>query len=581
MVEATKCPNTRYYIDLLRGGRRLRQFISLSSHANLNRAAGNNPDQIEQLLLVLEKRQGQTVELAKLIVIREAGSPYNRQLLAGLAEKAGELVKEDGTLDMRQAGLLTIAEPSLAREIEVIRRARGELIKKAELADLALFRALVAARAELFILGEEKSAARIDEDVSLYQERCQAMRDFAGQLSKLMEVFPYGSQSYRTSLREGIEIARDRTAELNNPAAESKLTSLIERLAQDLDEQEKDRIAASKNRKSRNGLQIAGGKVRIIDDLRGNCIITTRGYKNSAAGILHKEMVENDVSTKKILSMIGHQIESVEQEKTVNQKHLADLNAVEQDPAGSWNELLRINAALARVRDLGKQKARAELWAAMELSLISTDQAQRLARSLVSLAVTDLERRQEVLDAQLASLTRLKGLTEELIGKVLLALAQRWARYFAKEPRLNSERLKKIRFRLGKYLGTLLGPKKEELREEWMKQARSHITGILRMMGGINALFKQAAELRARAQNAATPGIGIEKELAVVQEKIAGKLDGGECLKAARLILRIEFDFVNREKQFTPSEKKTALAAFYREKAKVYGAKIAFVSKDA
>ena len=131
----------------------------------------------------------------------------------------------------------------------------------------------------------------------------------------------------------------------------------------------------------------------------------------------------------------------------------------------------------------------------------------------------------------------------------------RWAKYFAKEVRdlRNLKTLETIQARLGKYLGTLLGPKREDLRELWLRQARSHVTGVLRQMSGIAELL-------------------IEKRKEEVDEKLKDA-----AIKAARHILLIEFDFINRDRAFKKGERKKALKTFYREKVKSYGPRIAII----
>ena len=155
----------------------------------------------------------------------------------------------------------------------------------------------------------------------------------------------------------------------------------------------------------------------------------------TASGILHRTMIDNNVTTHKILSMIEHEIESVEDEERKNTALILGLRVISGNPYGWWSKLYEAYLRLSKVRDLGKRKAFVELWGALELAKIPTEQSRNLARSMIRAAAVDLERRNEVLGSQKQSLLRLRGHTEELIGKVLLGLAERWAKYFAGQDR--------------------------------------------------------------------------------------------------------------------------------------------------
>jgi hypothetical protein len=561
-------------MEILRKDRPLEDLITSESERVLMDMAVQYPSATRAFLksLLSLYREGQT--FLKIVLPGNLGAAQNRWIL----EKMGRepdfvlgMIKE-GVLNVKRRGGIRfklpridrtpkLRVPSLDFELETLRNAdvQAEIEKNEELGNLVLFRALLAARIELYALGEAKSAARKSGQENTYREFVKDMKHFAGKLEELGSIFPFGKIGYRQMLREKIRIAQDMAEASNNTAADTVLSALTPKLMEILEDQEVSRVRSRKRAKSNAGLRLASGKVEIIDDLSGKCVISSQGYKKTASGVLHKTMIDHNVTTHKVLSMLEHEIKSVEDEKEKNSALILGLRVISGNPYGWWNKLYEAYLRLSMVRDLGKRKAFAELWGALELAKIPTEQSRNLARSMVMAAVADLERRNEVLDSQRQSLLRLKGHTEELIGKILLGLAERWAKYFAKEGRnlKNLKTLERVQARLGKYLGTLLGPTKEDLREHWLRQARSHITGILRQMSGIADLLKET-----------------DKE-----EEIDDKLRDAP-IKAARHILLIEFDFVNRGRAFNKGERKSALREFYREKVKTYGARIALVDSQ-
>jgi hypothetical protein len=339
---------------------------------------------------------------------------------------------------------------------------------------------------------------------------------------------------------------------LNNINAETVQQTLTTKVLEELERQEGERITVHKAQIKNSGLSACGNKVRIVDDLRGECIVTMRGLKKGAVGVMHRTVVLSRVSIHKILDMFDHMLASEETEKMGNRRFIFSLREIARDPLPQKERLLVAylgGEGREKVRDLkdyGKIKARTELWGALQLLAIPTEQARGLANSLIELAAQDYEKRNEIVAAKQEFLMAVKFHTEELIGEVLRSFTRRWARYFANRPKLTPKTIIRIQKKLGKYLGTLLS---REVREPWFRQARSRVTGVLR------AISKFSREG------------GDEREVA---------------LGAARHLLGIEFDFEMRHRQFNkPAERKAAWLEFLRGKVKDYGQMIIQPEKPA
>jgi hypothetical protein len=343
-------------------------------------------------------------------------------------------------------------------------------------------------------------------------------------------------------LIEQLEIARDRARELNNINVDLVLQTLTPKVVDKINLEEKARVQAYKQKAKRSGFSTSGGKVRIMDAFRGECLVTMHGYRKGAEGEMRRTIVERHISIHKILSMFDHLLAGEEAEKMENQKFITDLQEIGRDVLAQ-KERLRQAYLGGEERDrprnfmeYGKIKARIEIWGALKLIEIDTPQARGLATSLLGLAAEDYQNRNEAVAAMQEFLTTVKYHTEMLIGQVILSFVKRWAGYFSKKPELNPFTLNKIQRGLGKYLGTLFSV---EVREPWFRQARSRITGVLRAM--------------TRYQR-----------------------EGGDksqvTLNAARHLLGIEFDFGARRVVFSrPAERKAAWLAFLKSKAETYG----------
>ncbi|MBN2058491.1 MAG: hypothetical protein JW782_06830 [Candidatus Saganbacteria bacterium] len=582
------------------GRGRRRRVITLSSERRLSFLAGVMPNQTRAFLKNLLSLDQAGRAPQKIIVPDGLYASTNRALLVRLAdlEQIQEMMTEGEVLDLSKQGIKrklgyidrvpNINEPSLGDEIATLRQPQAvtELARGAVLANLFLFRSLMAARIEVYNLGEAKSAARRSGYQDKYAYACGKVRDYAALLREFCERFPFDNIDNSQKVRDDLLNASLWLEKLNNPVVDNILVTLSARILEDLERAEAARFRNALSKQDRAGLHVANGKVRIIDSWRGDCVITGSGYKKSAAGILGKEMIDHNVTSRKILSMIDHEIESAGNEKEKNTALIEELKSIADEPLAWFDKLLEANLLLAQVRDTGKRKALVELTGARSLLSIPGEQSHGLAGQLVKLAVRDLERRNQVLDAQVARLTGLRVQTEELLGDVLKSLANRWAGYFA-QPNRNLRDLKRldlIKKRLGKYLGTLLGPKKDDLRQPWMRQARSHITGVLRLMSGaVKAMheLERANQQRLAMLRIARPGAEqrfqlrvLEGEIEKLEEKVTGSL-AGLNIKAARLLLRIEFDFINRARDWKKGERQAALRVFYRSKTAEYGPAIA------
>lgn len=430
----------------------------------------------------------------------------------------------------------------MAEMVQRIGRAAKELRADPELGNLVFFKTILAARVEMYIIGETKSRARKANDQTAYLAQCQAMREFAHQLDIVIEEFPFTRDGFGLMLKEQLEIARDRSQELNNINVDLVLQTLTPKVVERINLEEKARVEAHKRKAKYSGLSAFGGKVRILDTLHGDCLVTMRGYRKGAEGEMRRVIVERHVSIHKILSMFDHLLEGEEAEKRENRKFILDLQEIGRDLLAHKERLRRVYlGGEDRIRprnfkDYGKIKARIEIWGALKLIEIDTPQARGLAASLLGLAEEDYQRRNEAVAAMHEYLTAVKYHTEMLIGQIVKSFVKRWTGYFARQPKLTPKTLDKIHKNLGKYLGTLFS---DEVRESWFVQARSRITVVLRAM----TRFQREG--------------GDEKQV---------------TLDAARHILGIEFDFGARQVEFeNPAQKKAAWLAFLREQAKAYG----------
>lgn len=442
----------------------------------------------------------------------------------------------------RPASAPQIGETGLAEMVRRIGRTAKDLRADPELGNLMFFRTLLAARVEMYIIGEAKSQARKAGNETAYQVQAQAMRDFAGRLDTAIKEYPFTQDGFGSMLKEQLEIARDRARELNNINVDLVLQTLTPKVVDRINLEEKARVEAYKQKAKRSGFSTYGGKVRIMDTFRGECLVTMNGYRKGAEGEMRRVIVERRISIHKILSMFDHLLAGEETEKKENQKFITDLQGIGRDIL-AHKERLRQSYLGGEERsrprnfmEYGKIKARIEIWGALKLIEIDTPQARGLATSLLGLAVEDYQNRNEAVAAMQEFLTAVKYHTEMLIGQVILSFVKRWTGYFSEKPELNHITLKKIQRGLGKYLGTLFN---DEVREPWFKQARSRITGVLRAM--------------ARYQREG----GDERQV---------------TLDAARHILGIEFDFGARRVVFgRPAEKKAAWLAFLKSKAETFG----------
>ncbi|MFA4905124.1 MAG: hypothetical protein WC645_01330 [Candidatus Margulisiibacteriota bacterium] len=430
----------------------------------------------------------------------------------------------------------------MAEMVQRIGRAAKDLRADPELGNLVFFKTILAARVEMYIIGETKSRARKANDQAAYQAQCQAMREFADHLDTAIKEFPFTQDGFGLMLVEQLQIARDRARELNNINVDLILQTLTPKVVERIDQEEKSRIAAFKQSVARSGLSTFGGKVRITDDLRGDCLVTMRGYRKGAAGEMKRVIVERKTSIHKVLSMFDHLLAGEEAEECENSKYIADLREIGRDLTAQKEHLRRAYLGgedrdkPRSFRDYSKIKARIEIWGALKLVEIDTPQARGLAGSLLDLAVEDYLRRNEAVAAMRELLTGVKNNTEILIGQVILSFVKYWAGRLAKNPRLTHEEVRRINRGLGKYLGTLFS---DEVREPWFKQARSRITVALQM------LARQVRE---------------------------GGDENQVTHDMARHILGIEFDFGSRHVDFRrPAEKKLAWLAFLRSQIKTYG----------
>jgi hypothetical protein len=175
MAETTKisfCPNIRYYLELLRGARPLRKFITLGSHRNLQKAADANPEETASLLEKLLKLRP---ALGMLKIPEGVSFPHNRKILAAAAEQGPEYFAglmgitkgtqvEIGTardMDFKKMGLRPkLNRPTLEGYLEKLDAHYEDFRRDVRERSLFLYKSILRARIDLYREGEERSVAK-------------------------------------------------------------------------------------------------------------------------------------------------------------------------------------------------------------------------------------------------------------------------------------------------------------------------------------------------------------------------------------------------------------------------------------
>jgi hypothetical protein len=628
-------------IDVLRRGRGRRFLISKNSEDNLRQMAITRPNQARAFLKNLLRLNYLAVPFERIVVPANLGESQNLGVLSKLREASYiiRLIGGSGALDLRKAGLKkkavspnfvpTVRRPTFDAALEIARKYQGNIIADdesgvGELGDLILFEAILIARVELYILGEKKSAAKASGNTAAYDRYSDEMRKFAQEFSKLLEVFPLPGKKtsiesykredldnlldegdpligiqYRDVYRETIETAYNQIAKLNNPAADATLAGFMDLIMRVLENRAKWQAKAIRESRPE-------GKIRIVDEYRGKIEVDRWGYVKEA-GVKRKVLRPRRFKyLQKFLRHFDHYLERDINEKAKNEAVIKVLGEIPENPLASFDKIFDLSLGIGvldpresvedllkdkypRLSDVYKRLALIELWCVVELCRVPSDQAHRLAASLIHLAARAYGIRNRIIDAQIESNPREKAYGEQLVSRIINGMVKRWVGYFAKEPKLRAKSLDELIDRLEKYYGTLFGPKRDKKTDHWVQQCRSHIMGIIEMVKRLKPIKEEGTRLYKRLYSPRAPWSGPKEKRSAAAElerrgivkrlmELEDALDkmGNIPIKAARLILQIEFDFNNRGKKFAKGERQKALECFYREKAKIYNTKIAF-----
>jgi hypothetical protein len=233
------------------------------------------------------------------------------------------------------------------------------------------------------------------------------------------------------------------------------------------------------------------------------------------------------------ISQLAEEIGRAIAEREEIGRHLDKLQAVDID------KLEQVGRALSNKTNPDKAAAFELIRAALEFMRIG--QEGKLVGSLVDLGREELDRRNTYMGLRLEGLIRLKAAKEVALGRQLIEFANRKATEILRSPKLDIPALQRIRDALYQYLGKNLGPSSEELSEHWLKQARAHIAGVAEKM----------------------------KKLI---ENGGGNVD--DATRAARTLLQIEFDFLNRHHPYPRGRRQVELRKFLIIKAGVHGLRI-------
>jgi len=573
-------------IDLLRHGKPARALISRESEANLKRLALLRPEMTREFIKTLVRLDRLALPIEKLVVPAVLAEVQNQKVLQELRSMGfvGNLIcANDGVLDLRKAGLkqelgfIDLTPKYQPLQLADFRRIMDDALPKMKgdqmLATLFLFKAVMRLRIDLFVAGEERSKLVKRGEKPGLTPAFIALQEFCGRLAA---DFPFGRTTERQQLKEGIEIAAVLIGLQNNPAAEAKLTSVFDSLETVLTRQIVERTAARPK------------EVKIEYRNKGLWQVRTSGFRRTELGLKQKDKVVSEVRTPELLSMLGHIRESIEEERTENFLTMMDVAALKQHYPDRWDRLFELYLSFSAFNAAKKEKARSEMEGALELARVGTDQALRMAKSLLSLAENDLEARNEELAAQHWRFVTLEREVEEKIGRQLADFAgQVVAEIVRPEMLFDLETVFKVEARLGAYMGTFL---RGELREDWLRRAKSRVVGVKQALQRVRGRLEQKQhflqltnEIRLNFQvergqiwEARTSLATKKKELARLRREVLGLV--GKNLEtiakinaelqvglsnAARYLVLMNADFANRhERTVEPKEVQAQAPAF-------------------
>jgi hypothetical protein len=566
----------RRVMDILRGERPLEELITAESENRLSTLLPEFPGETRAFLKALLSLHHRGVLLNRIVIPENLSDHQNRAVLKrlGSVEFLSGLI-EEGVLDLRKAGLKN--KPSYidltpSRKPATLEDYRAILIgsvsefqRDPELGNLFLFKAVLKTRIDLYVAGEARSAAlKKGQDPAVVPDFKRLM-DFLG---FLLEKFPFGTIGERQQMREGIEIASMLLAKNNNPAADAKLSSVFDHIERVLTQQiiERTRIKT-----------VSPQKITYVG--RGVWKILTAGYRQTPSGIMRKERVESKVHTPELLSKLQHVIDSTRQESDQNAQFSAQLEFIKARLPGYFDKLFDLHDRFKDFDAIRKEKVYTELEGALELVRVGSDQARRLAVSLINLAENDIELRQQEIARQRERYEALKNETEAQIGEKVIDFARLIASELADDAVLfDPAAIAKVERKLGGYLGSFL---RGTIREDWLRCIKSRVVGTKNALAQVKAklsekikLMEGKKSLRAeferrwkeiwassesreekgrRLGQLRAESLGAMRDLISQVNKLNGEMIDA-LRKAAKHILSVRIDHDNRHEEITNAE---------------------------
>jgi|GEM_PF-3047860 hypothetical protein len=500
-------------LNQLAHGASRRTLITHDSERELLIAARVFPQQTQGLLRGLAALDRSGVRVSRIIVPHNLSAIQNREMFARLhdPELLGQLIDEAGILDLRRAGLKQkmpiVGQPAVSKIMTLeeygvaLLTAKEALGRNYQLGNLFLLKAVLRARIDLYVAGEKRSAAKRRGEAPGMTPDLRRVKNF---LELLIREFPFGEgDEKRAKVVEDLGIALHWLGRLNNPVADSKLVGLFKYLEQTIHEELVERT------------RLRPRVVKVSYAGRDRWSLGTTGYRETEAWFLQKTKVESHVSTAKLLSMIQHAIDSMDEELALNEQFLTDLRELARILPDNFGRLLAIYETFQNYVALSKDKACAEMGGAVLLVPVGTDQAVGLARQLISMAIRDLELRQEEVTAHRARFTKLKPEVEARLGERLSKLAETISQRL-NNPQLLSDpaALETFLTKIEHQLQTLLNG---EMREPWLKSIKERLIRLKEMLHEICGEVRRKNELIALV-SAMREGY-VERQRAIMRER--------------------------------------------------------------
>ncbi|MBU1867799.1 MAG: hypothetical protein KKD13_04930 [Candidatus Margulisbacteria bacterium] len=438
--------------------RRTAARITDSSRANLEALARVNPQETKKALAGL---RGVNCAIEMIVV----PASLSREGLKFSINDGVARLKNDRPRGKKEA--VGYQPQPLMDLIPALNKETRAFTSDPEYGGLFLYKAILRVRVELYKAGETRSAARkqgLPLAADPFQEICSMLAYF-------IDNFPFSVERDKISLQKTVNCLRDRG---NNVAADAGLQYLTQRLVKRLDEQ---MVARLRRARPAQDWKISPSKTR---DDKGFWIINQVGYRQTPSGVLRRESIPHRVSTAKLLRMIDHEQDKVAQELEDNKVYLERIRVVAADPLGNWPELLELYDRFTSFFAWHKDKACVELEAALHVTLVGSDQAVSLARSLLGVAEETIDLRQLVLTAQARRIKEIRQEAEKKIVGYLMRFTVSIINDLG-DPRAVSDPrwVGYIERRLGGLLGTFL---KDDISEPWLGRCKSRVYGLKRAL---------------------------------------------------------------------------------------------------